>query len=275
MVKKILAWVIMVMLMAYVIFAAIWAHGEAHKNTCKSINIEITESNTADSVTKRGVLAEINRYPLKIIGQQTSLIDTRKLEQHLKSYPQFEDVVCNFSTDGQLHVRVLPMVPELRVFDDTTSYYINKDGKQMASKASFFVDVPIVSGKFGENFSAKDLLPVTRFIARDAALNHLIGMVYAQDADNILLVPRIHGHIINFGDTTRLQEKKEALIALYRQVLPYKGWEEYDTISVKFRGQVVATRKNKGNRHPLMEDLNEPDMEEASLLAIEQTETIH
>ena len=269
MVKKILAWVIMVMFMAYVIFAAIWAHGEAHKNTCKSINIEITESNTADSVTKRGVLAEINRYPLKIIGQQTSLIDTRKLEQHLKSYPQFEDVVCNFSTDGQLHVRVLPMVPELRVFEDSVSYYINKEGKRRASKASFFVDVPVVSGRFNDKFKAADVLPVSRFVASDPMLSKLVGMIRAEDADNILLIPRIHGHVINFGDTTRLEEKKQALEANYRKVLPYKGWEQYDTISVKFKGQVVATRRNKGSLVPRNVEFEEVDMEEATLPEID------
>ena len=52
---------------------------------------------------------------------------------------------------------------------------------------------------------------------------------------------------------------------MYKKVLPYKGWEEYDTISVKFRGQVVATRRVKGNRHPRNVEFAEDDMEEATL----------
>lgn len=265
MVKKILGWVILTMLAAYVVFAAVWAYAEAAKNSCKGIDILIVEGHTTDSVTKKGVMAEINRYPDKIVGARLPAINTKKLEQYLRAFPQFEDVVCSFSTDGRLNVKVIPMVPELRVFEDSLSYYINKDGKKMISKASFFVDVPVVSGKFTERFNPVDVLPVTRFISADPVLNGLVGMVHAQDADNILLIPRIHGHVINFGDTNRLAEKRDALIAVYKKVLPYKGWEEYDTISVKFKGQVVATRRNKGEQQPQKVEYEETDMEEATL----------
>lgn len=272
MVKKILGWVLLVMLVAYIVGAGIWAHAEASKNSCKGIDIQIEEGCATDTVSRRGIMAEIQRYPEKIIGAQIPAINTRKLEQYLKKFPQFEDVVCNFSTDGRLKVKVTPMVPELRVFEDSASYYINKDGKRMDSKASFFVDVPVASGNFNENFTPKDILPVTRFIASDPVLSRLVGMVYARDDDNIILIPRIHGHVINFGDTNRLMEKKKALVTVYRKVIPYKGWDEYDTISVKFRGQVVATRRNKGNQLPQKVEYEETDMEEATLPDLTMTE---
>lgn len=269
--KTILGWVILVLLAAYVVWAAIWAHAEASKNACKGIDIHIVEGYTTDSVSRKGVMAEISRYPEKIIGSQIPAINTRKLEQYLKAFPQFEDVSCSFTTDGRLKVNVTPMVPELRIFEDSSSYYINKDGKRMISKASFFVDVPVVSGKFNDKFHPKDVLPVTRFIAGDPVLSRLVGMVRADDADNIILVPRIHGHVINFGDTNNLAEKRQALITMYRKVLPYKGWQEYDTISVKFRGQVVATRRNKGAQHLQNVEFDDNDMEEATLPEIEYT----
>lgn len=275
MIKKIFSWVILVMLVAYVVYAAIWTHAEAAKNACRGIDIQIVEGSTTDSVTKKGVLSEINRFPHKIVGAQIPTINTRKLEQYLKTFPQFEDVVCSFTTTGRLNVKVTPMVPELRVFEDTCSYYINKDGKRMASKATFFVDVPVVSGKFNDKFTPASLLPVSRFVAADPVLTKLVGMIYAEDSDNIILIPRIHGHVINFGDTNRLAEKKKALIAVYKKVFPYKGWNEYDTISVKFKGQVVATRKNKGNARPQILGFEEEDMEEATLPEINLNENLN
>ena len=259
------------MLVAYVVYAAFWTRAEAAKNSCNGIDIQIVEGFSADSVTKKGVLLEINRYPHKILGAQIPQINTRNLEQYLKKFPQFEDVVCSFNTNGRLNVKVTPMVPELRVFEDSDSYYINKDGKRLTSKASFFVDVPVASGKFNKTFTPADILPVTRFIANDPLLNKLIGMVHAEDEDNIILIPRIHGHVINFGDTNRLAEKKRALIAVYKKVFPYKGWNEYDTISVKFQGQVVATRRKKGS--PVIQDtgFDDIDMEEATLPEIYET----
>lgn len=270
--KRILGWVILALLVAYVIFAAIWAHAESAKDACKGIDVEIVKGSVTDSVSMRSVMADIRSYPEKLIGTQLQRIDTRKLAHYLKESPQYEDVECAVTTDGRLKVKVRPMVPELRVFEDTVSYYINKDGKRMMSKATFFVDVPVVSGKFTSSLPPTYVLPVTRFIAGDAFLKNLVGMVRVEDHDNILLIPRIHGHVVNFGDTTRLEEKKKALLALYRQVLPYKGWEEYDTISVKFKGQVVATRRQKGSKWKIEDLYDDTDMEEATLPDIEYTE---
>lgn len=270
--KKILGWSLLVLMVAYVVVVGIWAHAEAKKNSCKGIDIQIVEGASTDSVSRKGVMAEINRYPRKIVGEQIPNIDTRHLEKYLKAFPQFEDVVCNFTTAGRLNVKVTPMVPELRVFEDSVSYYINKEGKRMMSKASFFVDVPVVSGRFNDKFKAVDILPVSRFVAADPLLSKLVGMIRAEDSDNIILIPRIHGHVINFGDTNRLAEKKQALMAVYRKVLPYKGWNEYDTISVKFKGQVVATRRNKGSLVPKNVEFEETDMEEATLPQIDYNE---
>ncbi|MDE6217654.1 MAG: hypothetical protein K2F64_01485, partial [Muribaculaceae bacterium] len=44
-----------------------------------------------------------------------------------------------------------------------------------------------------------------------------------------------------------------------------RGWETYATISVKFRGQIVAPRRDKTPLHPLAEIEEEVNPEEASL----------
>ena len=265
MIKTILKWSILVVLVAYAAMAAVWAHGEAMKSACKGINIEISGGNLVDSVSQRGVMAELAGYPGKIIGNLPAYINTREIESYLRQFSHFEDVECNMLTDGRLNVRITPMMPALRVFDGNSSYYINKDGKVMESKASFFVDVPVVSGHFSENFTARQLMPVVKFVENDPMLSKLVGMIQANDPDNILLVPRIHGHVINFGDTTRLEEKTKMLAAVYSKVMPYKGWETYDTISVKFRGQIVASRKNKSRIDYGGVYDEETDLEEATL----------
>ena len=263
--KTILKWLILTSLIAYAVIAAIWAHGEARLHGCSGIDVTISNASSADTVTRQGVMEELSRYPRKIIGTPLERLNTRHIEKYLSSFSNFEDVECSLTTDGKLSVRITPMVPAIRVFDGDKSYYINKDGKVIESKASFFVDVPIVSGKFSKTFTPRQVLPVTRFIENDPVLSKLVGMVEASDPDNIILVPRIHGHVVNFGDTSRLEEKRRALITVYRKVMPYKGWEEYDTISVKFKGQVVATRRDKRpTEHGGIYD-DDTDMEEATL----------
>lgn len=267
--KTILKWLILTSLFAYVTGMTIWAHGEAAKLTCKGIDINIVAAGKADAVTINGVQQELAKFPKKIIGTPLNQLNTREIETYLSAFSNFEDVECYLSTAGNLNVDIVPMIPELRVFDGDNSYYINKVGKRIESKPNFFVDVPVVAGNFNDSFTPRNLLSVSRFIQKDPILKHLVGMIEVIDEDNIILVPRIHGHVINLGDTTNLPEKRQAIVTMYRKVMPYKGWETYDTISVKFRGQIVATRRNKArNVHslPVEEDV---DPEEATLPEID------
>jgi len=263
--KTLLKWLLLTFLFAYVATVTIWAHGEAERHECRGINVTIESATSVDTVTIQGVRKELMNYPRKIEGMKLSAINTLDIENYLSRFSNFEKVECNLSTDRMLNVNIVPMIPEIRVFDSTGSFYINKDGKRIESKANFFVDVPVVSGNFSASFSPSDIFPVTRFVQSDEVLKDLIAMVEARDKDNIILVPRIQGHVVNFGDTFRMREKRRALLTFYRKVIPYKGWEEYDTISVKFKGQVVATRriKDKTLHSPVFED--DIDMEEATL----------
>ena len=269
--KTILKWLILTCLIVYACGITIWAHNEARRNGCQGIEISIESTASADTVTKRGVMDELAKYPRKIIGSAIETIDTRHIENYLSRNSNFEQVECNITSNGKLEIRILPMVPEARIFDGDKSYYINKEGKIIESKPSFFVDVPVISGNFSRQFTPRQVLPLVRFVEKDDVLGKLVTMIHAKDPDNLILIPRINGHVINFGDTTRLEEKKRALLALYRKVIPYKGWNEYDTISVKFKGQVVATRRNKAKTdHGGIYD-DGPDMEEATLSGIEPT----
>lgn len=266
--KTILKWVLLTLLIAYACGMTIWAHNEARRNGCKGLEITIESSASADTVTLKGVMDELANYPRKIVGMPFEIIDTRDIENYLSKNSNFEEVQCNILSDGKLNIKIQPMVPAARVFDGNNSYYINKEGKMIESKANFFVDVPVISGEFTPEFTPLKVLPLVRFIEKDEILGKLITMIHAKDADNLILIPRISGHVINFGDTNRLDEKRRALLTLYRKVLPYKGWNEYDTVSVKFKGQIVASRRNKAkaDHGGIFDDA--PDMEEATLSGI-------
>ena len=266
--NTILKWTLLIILLGYTAAITVWAHAEASRNACSGIEVVVDGSNKADSVTRNGVLAELAHYPRKIIGVPLESVNTYDVRQFLSRFSNFENVDCVITTDGKLKVSVIPMIPEIRVFSPMGSYYINKDGKYIASNAEFYVDVPIVKGVFTNKLPAMYVLPVTRFIESDPVLSELVAMIEVIDEDNIILIPKIQGHVINSGDTTLLQEKKRALMTMYNKIMPYKGWNEYDTISVRFRNQIVATRRLKAlEAHgPLTDDGDDP--EEAALASM-------
>lgn len=266
MMKTVGKWCVLLLLMAYAVGMAVWANAEASRHVCTGIEIHIEGDARADSITRSGVAFELGRYPRKIVGERLSTINTLEIEKYLGGFSNFESVECLLSSQGKLQVNITPMIPEIRVFDaDGRSYYVNKDGKEIVSNAEFFADVPIVQGRFSKTLRPKDVLPVTRFVSRDSLLSQLVASVVVRDRDNILLVPRVGGHVINIGDASRLAEKRNALLTAYRNILPYRGWDTYDTISVKFRNLIVATRRDKSPLHPLPEVTEDIDPEEATL----------
>lgn len=271
--KQTLKWSLLVVLLAYVVGMFVWARAEARRHLCAGVEVAIDGKGQVSSISEGSVKEVLKDYPEKIIGHPIHSINTYEIAEYLRKFNNFESVDCMITTQGNLKVKVVPMVPAIRVFDNGKSYYVNKDGKTMAAIPGFHVDVPVVSGRFSKDFRPEYVLPVVRFIERDSLLSNVVSMIQVKDKDNILLVPRIKGHVINFGDTTRLAEKRKALLTTYRSILPYKGWENYDTISVKFKGQIVATRRDKTPLFPITVVDEDEDSEEAVLQVSQESPT--
>lgn len=263
--RTLLKWTILLLLMAYATWMTIWAGQQAKLRICQGYDIEVEGNAAMDSAVRRGVLHRLHKYPKPIVGKPLKSINTQKVEDFLAAMDNFESVQCMITSDNLLKVDVVPLVPVMRVFEPGKSYYINKDGKRIESKAEFFTDAPVVMGNFSDSFHPKDVIPLVRHIGKSPELRSLVSSVVARDNNNLLIVPRIYGHIINFGDTNRLAEKTDALLLFYRKVIPYKGWMEYDTISVKFRGQIVASRRNKAKAVHSESFIEEIDLEEHTL----------
>lgn len=266
-------WCLLVILLGYCGWVTVWAHGEASRHSCRDIEVIVNAPAPVDSIVKKGVIDELGKYPVKIIGLPLNQIDTRGIERYLGRLNMFETVSCMVMADGCVRVQVTPMIPVMRVFVGNKSYYINKDGKHILSNAEFFNDVPVVSGNFSKEFQPKDVLPLVQFIRADEMMSGLTSMIEARGPHDLIIVPRITGHVVNFGDTGRLEYKRDALRAFYHKVMPYKGWEHYDTISVKFRRQVVATRRDKSRLNVAELPLEEIDLEEGTLPEVTAPDT--
>ncbi len=264
--KTLWKWTILIVLVAYAVGMAVWAHAEASRNVCRAIEVKVKGGMIADSVTTAGIRTELMKYPDKILGVQSERVNTAKIRDYLSHLDAFEEVDCMMAADGSLQIIVTPMIPEFRVLDPRgDSYYVNKDGKKINSNAEFFADVPVVVGQFKPGFPFKKILPVVRYVNGDPELSALVTGIKVNDLNNILLLPRIQGHVINLGDPSRLAEKRAAILTAYRTVLPARGWNTYDTISVKFRNQIVATRRDKTPLRLPSSYLDDEDLEEATL----------
>jgi cell division protein FtsQ len=82
------------------------------------------------------------------------------------------------------------------------------------------------------------------FFDQHPEVSPLFDQIYRDASGDLYVTPKLGSHVVQVGSAENLEEKFDNLIALYTRGLPQAGWETYKQVSVKYRGQVVCTRRN-------------------------------
>lgn len=246
--------------MAVALIAGIlWARYRSQGEVCTTVDVEIINADSTSFVTPQGVLSDLEHQGLEFKGKRMADIQASAIEEALGKSPylEFADIVkC---INGRLLIRVSQLLPVLRVFDGDKSYYVNRAGKRMDASVYYHTDVPVVQGHFTSRYPATRLLPLIDYVESDSLLRSLVTMYCLRDTNNIIIVPRISGHVINMGDASGFENKFAKLLLFYREVMPKRGWNAFDTISVKWDHQVVATRRVKAVVQTIEYDPNDDE----------------
>ena len=70
-----------------------------------------------------------------------------------------------------------------------------------------------------------------------------IEQIYLTQSGEFQLIPRVGAHIIEFGDISNYKDKFSKLNALYKHGLKNEGWNTYVKINLKYKDQVVCTKR--------------------------------
>ncbi len=247
--------VLSLILIGYMVFALIWADSIAAGEICTGIDVQVLQSPTSRNfVTPTEIGSLLKEWKLDRTDMPLRTIDTQRIEESLEGIDNIEHANVERLADKRLRLTVTPMQPVARIFDDHgASYYINRQGKRLTANARFRLDVPVITGSFDSVRTPVSLLPLINRISSDSAWNAIVSHVAVERGSrDVLLVPMIRGHVINLGEPDNIDDKLERVMLMYHKVMPIKGWNYYDTISVKWRGQVVATRRVKSLPEPLI-----------------------
>lgn len=268
--------VLSVMLVIYLVVSTVCSSSYSRGRLCTGVLITVHDTASLKFVNPQELAKELGDLPHRALSIPLSAINIDSLERALERFDKIESVAVNILSNGKLHIDVHPMRPVARIFNmaDGKSFYINRSGKRIAAIARYHLDVPVVSGNFPDTpgaFPATGIISLVDFINADSTWSRFVSMIKVDSPTDIIIVPVIRGHVINIGDTLDYADKFDRLRRFYSEVSPVKGWEHYDTISLKWQGQIVAHRRGAVLAPPeiIAEDTNFEDVDVTTMIADE------
>ena len=233
---------------------------------CKSLDIKVNQDDGLYFLDKIDIAQLIKDRGDSIIGQPKSTVNIPELENILNSHADIANAEVSMSIDGEVKINVKQRKPVIRIINKNgDSYYLDDEGKLMPLSDKYTAKVLIANGNILEPFATRykysvatiskdsvlkatsmlgQLFAMANYINADEFWKSQVQQIYINDEKDMEIVPMVGNQKIIFGDTTAMDEKFKKLLTFYQQGLNTTGWwNKYSTINLKFKNQIVCTKK--------------------------------
>ncbi len=190
----------------------------------------------------------VNNRGIDVMNTPVSHLDVKGMEQVISADPWVASAQVFVDNDRVLHMYVTQRVPVVRIFgQDSHSYYMDATMSIMPlSENSVYYTAVVTNAPEIKDDSAgwalrKQILELVNTIQADTFWSAQISQVIVDSAGTFELLPVLGDQKIIFGDTSLMKEKFNNLFVFYKNVLNKIGWDKYETLDLRFKGQVVAS----------------------------------
>ena len=233
---------------------------------CKSLDIKINQDDDLYFLNNMDITKLILDRGDSIIGQPKSTVNISAIKHALNSHADIANAEVYITIDGRLKVEVKQRKPLIRIFNvNGDSYYIDNVGKLMPLSDKYTAKVLVANGNIVESYGTNymysisalsknlkrkkntvldELYAMAVYIDTDEFWKSQVQQIYVNSDSDMEIVPMVGNQKIIFGDTSSMDEKFKKLLTFYQQGLNTTGWwDKYSTINLKFKNQIVCTKK--------------------------------
>jgi cell division protein FtsQ len=243
-----------------------FVNGEQDSMPAKELDVTVKQEEDLSFLNSIDVRNLIIDRGDSIVGQPLRSINVPEIEKALNSHPDISNAEVYMSIDGRMSVKVKQRRPIVRIINsDGESYYLDENGRPMPLSDKFTARVLVANGDLMEPYGARymyamediaadsslkqrsmldEIYAMAKLINADPFWKAQVQQIYVNKDKELEIVPLAGDQKILFGDTTFMEEKFEKLLVFYQQGLNTTGWwNKYSLINLKFKNQVVCTRK--------------------------------
>ncbi|MFA7081650.1 MAG: cell division protein FtsQ/DivIB [Bacteroidales bacterium] len=257
--------VIIIILVAIVIGANIFVQNQK----IERLDISIGYGKTDTIITKTIITKELEDRFGKLVSKQRKDIVGKDIEDFLMGKPYVEKAQVYHTLKGVLKIEIMQRQPVLRIYTHRQKqYYIDREGKIIEIKNNEATDVLVVSGYIDINASIlkkglidtiniKDKKGLEKTLAKtfliaqrlqsDSILNYQIDQIYLNKDGSFDLIPKIGNYVIKIDEEGDLETQFTKLSYLYKESFTRIGWDNYCVVDLRYKNQVVCTKKSQIN----------------------------
>ncbi|MFN8144013.1 MAG: hypothetical protein U0073_06315 [Bacteroidia bacterium] len=258
---KVSTWVLV--LVAFAITVGFTESKQANM-LCNDVRIVVEDSSGFAFVEAGDIQALVHDKFGELKGQTMRSINIALLEKIIDNNPFISGAEVFSTVDGKLNIEVKQRCPVVRILNfNHESFYIDDQGVFMPMSEKYTARVPVANGyifdKQTENSvrvisedpsdtsvhlsRIEQVYKVADYIHHHEFWNAQIEQIYVNANGDMELVPRVGDHTILLGNDQLIEEKFDKLFTFYTEGLNKSGWNKYKVINLKYKDQVVCTKK--------------------------------
>jgi cell division protein FtsQ len=230
----------LVLMLGLVIFLYSFSSKRNESRKLKGAEIEFAENENFITLEK------VNKLLIQNYGNVTGIpkvkLDLDNVEKRLDTNPMIAKAEVFTTVDGKLKAVIKQRKPIARVYEGSSSYYIDYEGKKMPLSDNYTARVPLVTGEL-HLVEKERLHKLLRYIHDDDFLKKNIIGVAVNETGGIVMENRAYDYDIFLGAATNIEKKFNNYKAFLQDAVKDTLIEQYKTINLKFTQQVVCTKK--------------------------------
>ena len=189
------------------------------------------------------------------IINDSSIIDLNFLEEKIKSNKFIKDIEIYNNLNNVVNININQFKPYARLINNIgDDYYIDINGEifPVSNKYServlliFFKNYKNIDNEKNINFfqNGNEIFKLINYINRNDFYKKQISQINVLKDGEIIMIPQITKQKIYFGNTDNMEIKFKKLELFYKNILPTKGWNYYESVNLKFKNQIVCNKSS-------------------------------
>jgi len=202
------------------------------------ISIAASEDNF---VNKRIILTYLENKNISFDSILFNDFKIEDLEEMVQLHPGIKDAEVYINQKGDIDIFIEQKKAIVRVKSNFDDCYLDEFGQRMELSDNYTPCLLVVTGEFSRN-NYKEIVGFLNEINKSDFWKSQLTQIHYDDND-VILIPRVGEHKIYIGDLYNTKEKLNNLYQFYHVALPVKGWQTYSKINLKYKNQIVCTKK--------------------------------